>query len=76
MLYSQSVELYIMVILRQGKQILKHGRVSLAWYNVAITTVYLGMIFEELGSFQQQVDLYKQKLGFESRQSGPITFQN
>lgn len=34
------------------------------------------MIFEEIGTFQQQTDLYKQKLGFECRQSGPITFQN
>ena len=42
----------------------------------AVIDWYLGMIFEELGSFEQQIDLYKQKLGFECRQSGPITFQN
>ena len=42
----------------------------------AVSNWHLGMIFEELGSFEQQIDLYKQKLGFECRQSGPITFQN
>ena len=42
----------------------------------AITDWCVGMIFEEIGTFQQQTDLYKQKLGFECRQSGPITFQN
>jgi len=38
--------------------------------------LYTGLIFEELTSFHQQPCLYKQKLGFECRQSGPITFQN
>ena len=75
-LCSPLVKLYIMVILRQSKQISKHGRVSYFSLCGDFPDSYAGMIFEELGSFEQQADLYKQKLDFECRQSGPITFQN
>lgn len=79
LLYSQQVELCIMEILRQSKLILRRGRVEFPSQGCAMLLLinwYVGMIFEEIGSFQQQTDLYKQKLGFECRQSGPITFQN
>ncbi|XP_065909386.1 mitogen-activated protein kinase 14-like [Dysidea avara] len=33
------------------------------------------LVFEEVTTFVQQPDLYQQKLGFDCRQSGPVTFQ-